>query len=252
MTESTTLDLDSAIELAAKTSLHPTSTGRAPRIDGVEARARLLHTALRLFAEKGFANTSTRELASAAGVNIAAISYYFGDKTGLYRAAYTEPLGSSCGEFVPFDPNKISLEQALRQLLTQFVEPLKQGDLVQLCMRLHFREMLEPTGLWAEEIDNGIRPAHTTLVQALSVHLQQDSQTVAEDDDIHRLAFSIVGLAIHMFVGRDIMQILRPQLQADDAAIDTYTERLLSYALAMVASEKTRRNQLPHSPTQKS
>ncbi len=217
---------------------------RAPRSDGVEARARLLHAALRLFATKGFANTSTRELATAAGVNIASISYYFGDKAGLYRAAYTEPMGGSCGEVITFDPTQVPLEPALRQMLTQFVAPLKQGDLVQQCMRLHFREMLEPTGLWAEEIDNGIRPAHEALLQVLCQHLRLEQA----DDDIHRLAFSIVGLAIHMFVGRDIMQVLRPQLQDDAAAIDTYTERLLSYALAMVASEQSRRLALANHP----
>lgn len=224
-------------ESATKTTPLPPA-GRAPRADGVEARARLLQTALRLFAEKGFANTSTRELATTAGVNIAAISYYFGDKAGLYRAAYTEPMGSNCAETLVFDPGQMTLEEALRSMLTQFVKPLKQGDLVQLCMRLHFREMLEPTGLWVEEIDNGIRPAHSALIQALC----QNLQLVQADDDIHRLAFSIVGLAIHMFVGRDIMQVLRPQLQADEAAIDTYTERLVGYALAMVASEQTRRS----------
>lgn len=239
MTEFTPLGVASAAETAAKTSNHPTTSARAPRVDGVEARARLLHTALRLFAEKGFANTSTRELASAAGVNIAAISYYFGDKAGLYRAAYTEPLGSSCTEVIAFDPSRMTLESVLRTMLTQFVEPLKQGDWVQLCMRLHFREMLEPTGLWAEEIDNGIRPAHSALVQALCMHMQ----LAQADDDIHRLAFSIVGLPIQMYVSRDILQLLRPQLQADDAAIDTYTERLIGYALAMVASEKTRRSE---------
>jgi TetR/AcrR family transcriptional regulator, regulator of cefoperazone and chloramphenicol sensitivity len=230
-------------ESAIQTTPLP-ATGRTPRADGVEARARLLHTALRLFAEKGFANTSTRELATAAGVNIASISYYFGDKAGLYRAAYTEPMGGSCGEVITFDPTKVLLEPALRLMLTQFVAPLKQGDLVQQCMRLHFREMLEPTGLWAEEIDNGIRPAHEALLQVLCQHLKLEQA----DDDIHRLAFSIVGLAIHMFVGRDIMQVLRPQLQDDAAAIDTYTERLLSYALAMVACEQSRRLALANHP----
>ena len=70
MIESTPLNPTGAVEPAAKTSTHPTSAGRAPRIDGVEARARLLHAALRLFASKGFANTSTRELASAAGFTV--------------------------------------------------------------------------------------------------------------------------------------------------------------------------------------
>ena len=62
------------------------AASRKPRTDGVEARARLLHTALKLFAQKGFAKTSTREIARAAGTNLAAIAYYFGDKTGLYSA----------------------------------------------------------------------------------------------------------------------------------------------------------------------
>ena len=212
------------------------ASARATRSDGVEARARLLHAALRLFAEKGFANTSTRELAAAAGVNIAAISYYFGDKAGLYRAAYTEPMGS-CNDLIVCNVGEVSLEQALRLMLTQIVEPMKLGDLVQLCTRLHFREMLEPTGLWAEEIDNGIRPAQVALVLVLCKHLGLTDP----DDDVHRLAFSIVGLAIHLFVGRDIVQALQPQLLANPEAIDAYTERLLSYALAMVAGEKARR-----------
>ena len=214
-------------------------SARAPRADGIEARARLLHTAVHLFAEKGFANTSTRELATAAGVNIAAISYYFGDKAGLYRAAYTEPMGT-CSDMVVCNISEISLEQALRMMLTQIIEPMKLGDLVQLCTRLHFREMLEPTGLWAEEIDNGIRPAQVALVLVLCKHLG----LTEPDDDVHRLAFSIVGLAIHLFVGRDVVQAIQPQLLASPAAIDTYTERLLGYGLAMVDCEKTRRLEL--------
>ena len=217
----------------------PKANLRATRADGVEARARLLHTALRLFAEKGFANTSTREVATAAGANIAAISYYFGDKAGLYRAAYTEPMGS-CSDMAVIDASTVSLEEALRMMLSQITEPMKLGDLVQLCTRLHFREMLEPTGLWAEEIDNGIRPAQLALVQVLCKHLA----LTEPDDDVHRLAYSIVGLAIHLFVGRDIVQALQPQLLATPAAIDSYTDRIVGYALAMVASEQTRRAKL--------
>ena len=217
----------------------PKANLRATRADGVEARARLLHTALRLFAEKGFANTSTREVATAAGANIAAISYYFGDKAGLYRAAYTEPMGS-CSDMAVFDASSVSLEEALRMMLSQITEPMKLGDLVQLCTRLHFREMLEPTGLWAEEIDNGIRPAQLALVQVLCKHLALSEP----DDDVNRLAYSIVGLAIHLFVGRDIVQALQPQLLATPDAIDSYTDRIVGYALAMVASEQTRRTKL--------
>ncbi|UUZ52824.1 TetR family transcriptional regulator [Massilia sp. H-1] len=68
----------------------PPEEGRKSRSDGVQSRERLLLTTMRLFAEQGFARTSTREIALAASTNIASISYYFGDKVGLYRAAFTQ------------------------------------------------------------------------------------------------------------------------------------------------------------------
>ncbi|MBK9574006.1 MAG: TetR family transcriptional regulator [Rhodoferax sp.] len=61
------------------------------RSDGVEARNRLLDAALEPFAEKGYSKTSTREIASAAQVNIASISYYFRDKAGFVPGGVHRP-----------------------------------------------------------------------------------------------------------------------------------------------------------------
>lgn len=46
----------------------------------------ILHTAERLFAEKGFDGTSIRDIAKEANVNIAMISYYFGSKEKMLEA----------------------------------------------------------------------------------------------------------------------------------------------------------------------
>jgi len=51
-----------------------------------DARVKILKEAARLFAQGGFAATSTREIAKATGLNVSLISYYFGGKEGLYRA----------------------------------------------------------------------------------------------------------------------------------------------------------------------
>src|SRR6476469_1535495 len=120
---------------------------RRQRADGAEARERLLHAALRLFAEHGYAKTSTRDIAKAADINIASIKYYFGDKAGLYRAVFTEPLGSARDDIPMYDQPGFTLRQSLDGFFRSFLQTLKQGDLIQLCTRLHFREMLEPTGL---------------------------------------------------------------------------------------------------------
>ncbi len=210
---------------------------RTQRSDGEESRQRLLLTALHLFAEKGFEKTSTREIATAAGANIGAISYYFGDKAGLYRAVFFEPLGSPKDDIALFDDPSYTVRQALQGLFVGFLQPLKQGVGVRQCVRLHFREMVEPTGLWAEEIDAGIKPYHAALIAVLCRHFKLKRA----DDDLHRLAFSIVALGVHLFVGRDIMEAIKPQLIATPKAIDVWAERLVDYGEAMVDAEARRR-----------
>jgi AcrR family transcriptional regulator len=49
-----------------------------------QARARLLEAAVRIFGEKGLKGATVREIAKAAGQNVAAIAYYFGSKEKLY------------------------------------------------------------------------------------------------------------------------------------------------------------------------
>ena len=218
-------------------SSHPDVDVRKQRSDGAEARERLLHMALRLFADKGFSKTSTREIAQAADVNIAAIKYYFGDKAGLYRAVFTEPMGNTCDFMYLSEQSEQTLHESLTGFFAGFLEPLKQGDLVQLCVRLHFREMLEPTGLWAEDIDNNIKPAHAAMVAMLARHLN----TPEADDEIHRLAFSIVSLPLQIFVARDVIDAIRPALVSSAAAIDEWAEKMTAYAEAMVAFEVKRR-----------
>lgn len=216
----------------------PEASAKAMRSDGVEARKRLLDAALALFAEKGFAKTSTREIAQAAQTNIASISYYFGDKAGLYREVFADPRGNPPLPPEAIDAPALGLAQALGGMLRHFVEPLKQGHhRQQQCMKLHFREMLEPTGVWQQEIDHNIRPTHEALNQLLCRHLG-----VAEvDDDIRRLAFSLTGLGIMLHVAGDVYGALCPQLISSPPALDTYTDRLLTYALAMVEAEARRR-----------
>ena len=51
-----------------------------------DAKEKLIEAGKRLFAEKGLAGVSIRQLAKEAGINSALISYYFGGKEGLYAA----------------------------------------------------------------------------------------------------------------------------------------------------------------------
>ena len=206
-------------------------------IHSTEPRQRLLQAALKCFALHGYEKTSTRLIAEEAQANVAAIRYYFGDKAGIYRAAFIEPMGQPQDDIELFDSEKLTLEQALQGLYSGFIEPLKQGELAQLCTKLHMREMVEPTGLWQQEIDHGITPYHMALVKVLCRHLG----ITKEDDDVHRLALCIVAQAVFLYMGRDVLLAVRPRLMASPAALDVMGQRLTQYALALVQAEQKRR-----------
>ena len=214
-----------------------TQPQRALRQDGEQSRERLLRAGLALFAQQGFDKTSTREIAESAQTNVAAISYYFGDKAGLYRAVFFESQGSPEDDIARYTDPQLSLEQSLRSLYASFQEPLRHGDMARQCMKLHAREMIEPTGLWEEEIKTGIRPMHQALVAVLCRHFG----VTRADDDVERLAVCISGLGVHMHVGRDVTDVIAPSLNAHPDSLDLWMERLVMYAQAMVAAESRRR-----------
>src|SRR5215216_5840788 len=53
-----------------------------------DKQIQIMEAAEELFAEKGFAGTSVRDIAEVASVNLAMISYYFGSKDKLMEAMF--------------------------------------------------------------------------------------------------------------------------------------------------------------------
>jgi AcrR family transcriptional regulator len=58
-----------------------------PRGGGTDVRAEILWAARELFAEQGFRGTTIRAVAARAGVDVALVPYYFGNKDALFEAA---------------------------------------------------------------------------------------------------------------------------------------------------------------------
>jgi AcrR family transcriptional regulator len=66
---------------------------------GDRTRQNLIEAALELFGEHGFSATSTRMIVRKAGANISSITYYFGNKEGLYRAVVGH-IAENIGRFI--------------------------------------------------------------------------------------------------------------------------------------------------------
>lgn len=63
---------------------------RSKRSDGTKTRKALLNAAGKVFAEKGYAETTSKEICARAKTNVAAVNYYFGGKNPLYEEVLVE------------------------------------------------------------------------------------------------------------------------------------------------------------------
>jgi AcrR family transcriptional regulator len=179
---------------------------------------RLLDEAERLFAERGYRQTSVRQLAAAAGCNLASVNYYFGGKDSLYRQVWKRVLtrlmeGRLAGiRQVMEDGGKATLEELLRSFSRAFIGPLTgpgSGHLVKLMAREMFDQVL-PSDLFIDEV---IKPTMAAMEDAIV--------RVCPGVDRSRvplLIFSIVGQLVHvvrvktMFEKTDAPDVLKPDI----------------------------------------
>jgi TetR/AcrR family transcriptional regulator len=74
----------------------------------------ILQAAERLFLEKGFAMTSTTEIAKAVGCNQALIHYYYRTKEKLFVAVFEKKAAVFFSGFATIDEGALSFEESLR------------------------------------------------------------------------------------------------------------------------------------------
>jgi AcrR family transcriptional regulator len=99
-----------------------------------DTKKALLDAAKQLISERGYAGTSVRDLAAAAGTNISAVNYHFGSRENLLNEAILESflewidsIGQVSSRLTSTDPNAGPLEHMAAQarpLLARFPERL--------------------------------------------------------------------------------------------------------------------------------
>lgn len=124
-----------------------------------ETRERLLQAAEKLFAERGFRHVTVREICRAAGANVAAVNYHFGDKLGLYREIVQTAIermratNDAARRAAAGHPP----EEQLRRYIVVFNRRLLESGSGTL-HRVISREVYDPTPALDAVVEQGIRP----------------------------------------------------------------------------------------------
>lgn len=137
---------------------------------GEATRLHIIRTALDVFGTLGFEAASTRLIADRAGVNLAALHYYFASKEGIYRACADHIAGYGeqiIGPFVarletPLANPRLThrqLRTLLRETLDGFADLLVSPRDPPTWVAFVLREQMNPT------------PAYSVLHQRVSLRL---------------------------------------------------------------------------------
>ncbi|MBL0225307.1 MAG: TetR/AcrR family transcriptional regulator [Geobacteraceae bacterium] len=124
-----------------------------------DCRENIIASAVPLFAAKGLNGVSVRELASAAGVNLSMISYYFGGKEGLYAAILTEQF-AILRTLDEIDQMEIDTLQKFELYVRATVSRYRKNPYL---LRFYTSELTNPTACF----ETIVKPAINKVVQML-------------------------------------------------------------------------------------
>jgi len=205
-------------------------TDRAEKPAAVEPRERILSAAGREFAERGYEAATVRDICVAAGVNVAAVNYYFGDKQRLYIESVKHAHEQRAGQ-VPLPEWSAGTppQRKLRDFVGNLLERMLGFGQPPWEVRLMMREVLHPTHACRELVEDYVRPRFTLLVSILDELVDgRLSQT-----ELRRVALSIIGQCFVYRAAGDVVAMLVPREELETHhALAPLADHVTGYALA--------------------
>lgn len=157
-----------------------------------QARLKLLAAGLELFGKSGPDGTTVRDIAKAAGQNVAAIAYYFGSKEKLYDAVIEgvmnemrQRMADVFAEIAELqrqpEPRPEEASRLLQKFLREVFLRLLSCDEAVAVGRILVREQLQPSAGFETFYHRGFLPLHQSLAFLVGtlLHLDPKAQETA-------------------------------------------------------------------------
>jgi TetR/AcrR family transcriptional regulator, regulator of cefoperazone and chloramphenicol sensitivity len=203
-----------------------------PKPETDPTRRRVLLAAEGLFSERGFDGASVRAICDAAGANIAAVNYHFGDKAALYKACLREAVDCSVSG-IPFPemPSTMRAVDKLRLFIRTIMTRMYQIPRPS-AMRLMMREMTEPSEVGLEAVNEFIRP----MAEFLRVILEEYLPESISRNHVWMIGFSIVGQCLYYRQNRFIAEQLMGSEAFNALTLEHLIEHITRFTLAALGA----------------
>jgi TetR/AcrR family transcriptional regulator, regulator of cefoperazone and chloramphenicol sensitivity len=198
-----------------------------------ETRARVLTAATRLFAERGFAKVTVRDICRKARANVAAVNYHFGGKEGLYRAVMQTAIETmqDTTEAARAAGRDGSPEERLRAYVSVFLRRIVGRGSGTWIHQVMMREISDPTPSLELVIEQVMKPRMAYLCEAIAELIG----CAPDDIRVSRCALSLQS-QFQSLMWNEVLGRFTPRLQMTPDTLDEVAEHITHFSLGGVLS----------------
>ncbi|KAA0992534.1 TetR/AcrR family transcriptional regulator [Dyadobacter aurulentus] len=192
-------------------------------------QVQIIEVAERLFAKKGFAGTSVRDIAQEADVNVSMISYYFGSKEKLIEALFQLRMAESRSRLeMLLTDGELSPMQKINMLIDSVIDRL-MGN--QCFHNIMMREALtsERNAAISEHIMN-LKLSNVALMQRL-IQEGQEAGVFRDDIDMSLMSTTLYGTVNYAIATQDFYKKINNLESMNQEEFQKYLKRKLSQHL---------------------
>ena len=171
--------------------------------NSISTEERIKAAARKVFHQKGFAGTRTRDIAEEAGINHAMLNYYFRSKEKLFEIVMTETMAYFFqGVGTILNDESTSLEEKIERVVANYINLLLEEPELPTFMFNEVRANPEPF------------VANTPILKALehSVLARQYAEAVAQgritEPNLMHTVLNVISLVIFPFIAQPIFTAL--------------------------------------------
>lgn len=208
----------------SRKSLH---SNNSKRRDGLKTRSLILEAAGHVFAERGYADTTSKEICSVAGTNVAAVNYYFGSRDNLYEEVLVEAHRRliSLENITAIAESDASPEDKLRQLMGHLIGTAKSSS-SGWGVRVFLREILAPSHFAVDALIPAVLPKAAMAKKIVS----ENTGYPANSPEVQRaLMFVVLPLFAMILFPEKLRSLVAPASTGDP---DLLKEDLIKHTLA--------------------
>ena len=169
----------------------------------MNSEERIKAAARKVFHQKGYAATRTRDIAEEAGINHAMVNYYFRSKEKLFGIVMTETMGQFFkGVGVILNDESTSLEKKIEQVVANYIDLLlEEPDLPTFI----FNEVRPNPQFFVEQ--SPIREVLTNSALTRQYAEAVARGEISEPNLMHAI-LNVIGLVIFPFVAKPILSAI--------------------------------------------